>query len=210
MNRASNRSLARAALTAAVLALIAGCATPSPRVVEAGFSPEMHAPRAVVAERSIVELPAELEDARLVVRRRVENSFLHERVVLANNTATAGENAVAVKTKWRGTPFARFFTGHFVSPYTKSAIEARVEDDFGRWAEVSPPTDRVNRHGPYRYVAARADGVACVLAWQLIDAEAGVTSAVNTYALDFRMCDRERDSAALLELFDRIELKPYL
>jgi len=209
MTAATKHPVVRLALLLPTLALLAGCGLLMPPPMD-GFSPHGEGPEEIAPERSIVELPDELARERLVVRRQVEDDRMLERVVLANNTATPGENAVLVQTKWRGTPYTRIFMGHFYNPYTSKSVSRRVRDEFGDIGRPMPPTDRGNRRGPYRYVAASGGDVSCVFAWQLIDAQAAVTGETHTYALEFRSCDAERDVDTLLGLFDRIELHPYL
>jgi hypothetical protein len=135
---------------------------------------------------------------------------LLERVVLANDTATAGENQIVVRTKWRGTSFLQVLRGRFDNPYTETAISERIAAEFPPDARVSAPLDRANRHGPYRYVTVHHGDTSCVLAWQLIDAEASITEEVQTYAVDLRLCDVGRDPEALIALFDQIDLDPFL
>jgi hypothetical protein len=192
-----------AALACCLLLALAGCTT-------AGFSPDMSGPTEIAPERSITALPETLADQRLAVRIEIRDSLMFERVVLANDTALAGENAVTVRTRWRGTPYRRWFSGPMRNPYTDTAIGHRVRDEFADLADVTPPLDRTNRRGPYRYVAASGEGGRCVLAWQIVDAEASVTGDVHPFALDFRYCDPARDPVALLALFDQIELAPHL
>ena len=184
--------------------LLAGCVAP------AGSVPELAGPQLIAPEQSILQLPEELAQARLAVRREVRRDLLEERVVLDNDTAVAGENAIVVQTRWRGDPYHLFTSGRFANPHTSTSIDRRVEREFRGWQRVSPPLDRVNRHGPYRYIEAAADDVRCVLAWQMVDATAALTGRVDSYALDFRFCDTRRDADALLALFDRLELRPYL
>jgi hypothetical protein len=175
----------------------------------AGCAPTPPGPQSIAPEQSIVRLPAELARARLAVRRQVERGFLQERVVLGNDTAVAGENAIVVQTQWRGDPFYVFKSGRFANPYTETSIDRRVADEFAGW-QVSPPMERINDHGRYRYIEAADEGVRCVLAWQMVDAMAALTGEVDTYAVDFRFCDTRRDVEALLALFDELELQPYL
>jgi hypothetical protein len=186
-----------------LLLALAGCTT-------AGFGPEMSGPTEIAPERSIVTLPQALADQRLAVRVEILDSLMLERVVLANDTALAGENVVTVRTRWRGTPYRRWFSGPMRNPYTEVAIGRLVKDEFAGLPEVTSPLDRTNRRGPYRYVAATGAGGRCVLAWQIVDAEASVTGEVHPFALDFRYCDSAREPAALLALFDQIELAPHL
>jgi cellulose biosynthesis protein BcsN len=189
-----------ASLLATVL-IGAGCTPP-----HAGLGPHMDGPERISGERSMVVLPDELERAR----REVRGHYIDERVVLANQTATAGENAVVVHTLWRGTPHAPVFHGRMPNPFTEGKIGQRIADAFGDWAKVSAPRDRANRHGPYRYVAATAEGARCVLAWQMIDAVAAITHESQSYAVESRGCDPERDPEQLVALFDQIDLAPDL
>lgn len=175
-----------------------------------GFSPYMDGPEPVAPERSVVVLPDDLAEARLAVYRKVEDTLLHERVVLANNTALPGENVVALQTRYRGTPYRRFFSGPLRNPFTRESVQARVAEEFGGFDEISRPLDRTNRHGPYRYVIARDGGTSCVYAWQLIDSAAAITGTINTYAIDYRVCDRRRPAEELIALFDGVGLQPYL
>lgn len=188
-------------------AALGGCSPPTPDMsVWHGEGPEQ-----IDAERSIVVLPASYAKDRLAVRQEVQGDKLFERTVLANDTATPGENEIVVRTKWRGTSFShRLLRGTFDNPYSEATIRERIAEEFPADAAVSPPLDRANRHGPYRYVTARHGNVHCILAWQLIDAEATITGQVNTYAVDLRLCDAERDADALIVLFDQIDLAPYL
>jgi hypothetical protein len=200
----SHVSPCRAAATLCVLLVaLAGCTT-------AGFSPDMSGPTEIAPARSIISLPETLAEQRLAVRVEVQDSLMLERAVLVNDTALAGENVVSVRTRWRGTPYRRWFSGPMRNPYTDTAIGHRVRAEFAGLPEVTPPLDRTNRRGPYRYVAASGEGGRCVLAWQIVDAEASVTGDVHPFALDFRYCDPARDPAALLALFDQIELAPHL
>jgi hypothetical protein len=184
---------------------LAGCAAPGTH-----FGPEGEGPQTIAPERSIVQLPDELVPARLAVRREVERGVMRERVVLDNDTASPGENAIVVQTRWRGDPRYLFKTGSFTTPHTETSIQGRIAQEFADWRQIAPPVERVNRHGRYRYIAASDDGARCVLAWQMIDAEASLTGALETYALDFRFCDSKRDVDALLALFDQLELQPFL
>jgi hypothetical protein len=185
--------------------LLGGCSLFPERF---GAAPEGIQP--IAPERSIVQLPHELEQERLAVRRQVERGVLQERVVLGNNTAVAGENAIVVHTRWRGDPWYMFTSGRFANPYTESGIDERIAGEFGGWQAISPPAERVNRHGRYRYIEAADEDVRCVLAWQMIDATASLTGEVNSYALDFRFCDARRGPEDLLALFDQLDLQPYL
>ena len=189
--------------------LLGGCVDMH-ATTRAGFSPYMEGPEPVAPERSIIQLPADLMEARLAVYREVDDTLLQERVVLANNTALRGENVVALQTRYRGTPYRRFFSGPLRNPFTPEGVRARIADEFSDLAQVSRPLDRVNRHGPYRYVVARDQEVACVYAWQLIDDAAAITGDVHTYAVDYRVCDRTRPAEELIALFDGIQLQPYL
>jgi hypothetical protein len=85
-----------------------------------------------------------------MVWREIQGSYLAERVVLANPTATVGENAIGVHTLWRGSLHPSMFPGSMPNPFTEGKISQRITDAFGDWATVGAPTDRVNRHGPYR------------------------------------------------------------
>lgn len=202
------RAITRVVLSGLVLGSLGACSFL--HGTSAGFSPEMDGPQPIAPERSIVLLPAPLEAERIAVRRRVEGTVMSERIVLANGSALPGENEIEVRTRWRGTPYARFFVGKLGNPFTASAVSERVTEEFGAWADASVPTDRENRRGPYRYVAARVEGIDCIYAWQLVFAWAEVTDRAETYALDFRYCDPERDPEAILAWFDRIDLQPYL
>jgi Cellulose biosynthesis protein BcsN len=176
----------------------------------AGLGPRMDGPQRIADARSMVVLPPELEADRLMVWREVQDNYIDERVVLANQTATAGENVIDVHTYWRGTAHPALFAGPMPNPFAADKISKRIADAFGDWAEVSAPRDRANRHGPYRYVAATADGVRCVLAWQMIDAVAAITRESETYAVEYRVCDPKREPEQLVALFDRIGLAPDL
>ena len=197
----SNGTYAATTLLALSALALAGCMTPPP---------VMRAPQPIAPERSIVHLPDELVPERLAVRRMIERGVLQERVVLDNDTAVAGENAIVVQTRWRGDRWYLFRTGSFRNPHTASSIDRRLAREFPDWRRISAPVERVNGHGRYRYVEAADDEVRCVLAWQMIDAEASLTGDVHSYALDFRFCDTRRDVDALLALFDQLDLQPYL
>lgn len=197
------RHAAATALLGLGVLLLAGCAL-------TGAEPAPQGPQTIAPERSIVHLPDELARARLAVRRKIERGVLQERVVLGNDTAVAGENAIVVHTRWRGDPWYMFTNGRFASPYTETSIDQRVTGEFAGWRTIAPPVERVNRHGRYRYIAAADEDVRCVLAWQIIDATASLTGEVNSYALDFRFCDRRRAVEDLLALFDQLDLQPYL
>ncbi len=183
----------------------AGCMAPG-----AGLGSRMDGPERIADARSMVVLPPALEADRLMVWREVQGHYIDERVVLANQTATVGENAIVVRTHWRGTSRTSVFAGPMPNPFTKGRISQRIAADFGDWATVSAPRDRVNRHGPYRYVAATADGVSCVFAWQMIDAVAAITRERQSYAVEYRVCDPKRAPEQLVALFDQIDLAPDL
>ncbi len=185
--------------------LLTGCA------FSERFSSAPQGLQTIAPERSIVLLPEALAQARLAVRREVASGILHERVVLGNDTAIAGENAIVVHTRWRGDPWYMFWgKGRFENPYTETSITERVAAEFPGWQMVEPPVERVNRHGRYRYIAAADLDVRCVLAWQIIDATASLTGEINSYALDFRYCGTRRAAEDLLALFDQVALQPYL
>ena len=192
-------------IAAAVLA-VGGCTAP----IEGGLGPNMEGAQVIAPDRSIVILPSGLADARLAVRRDLDGTTLQERVVLANDTASPGENTIAVRTEWRGSWPLRWFTRGLPTPFTAEAIQARIDTEFPDRTAITPPLDRRNRHGDYRYVAAEHDDMLCVLAWQLIDAEAAVTEQVHSFAVEFRFCQQQGDPDQLLALFDQIELQPYL
>ncbi|MDX1540093.1 MAG: cellulose biosynthesis protein BcsN [Geminicoccaceae bacterium] len=194
---------------APLLGLLVGCVD-LPDPTRAGFSPYMEGPEEVAPERSIVMLPPELETERLAVRRQVVETLLTERVVLANDTARPGENAVRVQTRHRGMPYMRVFSGPLRNPFTQRSVELRVEEEFPGFERVTRPIDRTNQYGPYRYVAATANDAACVFAWQMMDGVAAVSGNVNTYAVDFRFCTSDGDPDRLIALFDQIRLQPHL
>lgn len=194
---------------ALLLGLLGGCVD-LPPPTQAGFSPYMEGPEPVALERSIVELPAELREQRLAVRREVVETLLVERVVLDNDTARPGENAVRVQTRHRGMPYVRIFSGPLQNPFTQSSIGRRVDDEFAGFERITPPIDRSNQHGPYRYVAATAADAACVLAWQMVDSVAAVSGNTNTYAVDFRFCASGESPDRLIALFDQIRVQPHL
>jgi hypothetical protein len=191
------------------LVLLAGCAD-LPGPTRAGFSPYMVGPEATALQRSIVVLPPDLEDRRLAVWREVDKTLLIERVVLANDTATRGENVVRVRTRHRGMPYFRVFSGPLRNPFTPDAVAQAVKAEFEGFHKITLPIDRVNQHGPYRYITAAEDDTTCVFAWQMIDDVAEITGNVNTYAVDFRFCARGDDPDRLVGLFDGLRLQPYL
>lgn len=180
---------------------LAGCIAP--------YGPETLGPQTIAPAQSIVHLPEPLAEAPLAVRRQVESGTWQERMVLTNDTALPGENAIVVQTRWRGDPYYLFKSGRFSTPYTERGIDRRITQEFVG-SRVSPPVERANHHGRYRYVEATRDNVRCVFAWQMIDATASLTGKVHSYALDFRYCDPERDVDDLLALFDQLELQPFL
>ena len=96
------------------------------------------------------------------------------------------------------------------NPFTAKRISERLSREFDGFASVSQPLDRTNRHGPYRYVEAASDGIACVLAWQMVDAIASVTGEIEDYALELRLCAPQADSKQLVALFDQIRVEPDL
>lgn len=185
---------------------IGGCSQPMPAARDWHGS----GPLQIAPERSIVVLPASYAEKRLAVRQEIQGDLLMERTILANNTAEAGENEIVVRTQWRGTSFLHLLRGRFDNPYSETTISQRIAEEFPPDAVVSAPQDRVNRHGPYRYVTATHGEVLCVLAWQLLDTQASITGEVHTYAVDLRLCDSARDADDLITLFDQIDLTPYL
>lgn len=191
-----------ATLLAALSSLtLAGCIAP--------YGPETIGPQTIAPAQSIVHLPEPLAPAPLAVRRQVESGVWQERMVLANDTALPGENAIVVQTRWRGDRWYLFKTGRFANPYTETGVDRRVKQEFAG-SKVSPPVERANDHGRYRYVEATRDDARCVFAWQMIDATASLTGKVQSYALDFRYCDPERGVDDMLALFDQLELQPFL
>lgn len=201
---------ARSSLVAMFAAALLGGCVDMYATTREGFSPYMDGPEPVAPEHSIILLPDDLSEARLAVYREVDDTLLHERVVLANNTALRGENMVALQTRYRGLPYVRVFSGPLRNPFTPETVRARITKEFGGFDQVSKPLDRANRHGPYRYVVARDRQSACIYAWQMIDIPASISGQVNTYAVDYRLCDGERSADQLIELFDGIQLQPYL
>lgn len=198
----------RLILIGLALASVGACS--SLHETTAGFGPDTDGPVTIVPERSIIRLPPDLEAERLVVRRQVDDTVMSERTVFANATALPGENEVVVRTRWRGTPYARFFVGPLGNPFTERAVADRVVKEFGPWADGAVLVDRENRRGPYRYIAAKVEGIDCIYAWQVVFARAEITDRAETYAVDFRFCDPEREPEALLTWFDRLDLQPYL
>lgn len=193
--------------TAILLALgMSGCAYLSHPRADLDFD----GPEPIAPARSLLLLPAQLEQQRLAVRRHLERGRLIERTVLANHTATPGENAIAVETGWRGTGRPTLFPGFFYNPFTTEAIEQRIGADLARFTTPGAPVDRSNRWGPYRYIETAGDDVRCVYAWQLMDAQTWLSGEVETFAVDYRVCDGERSPEDLLKLFDQLDLRPYL
>lgn len=175
------------------------------------FGPYMDGPGIVAPERSIVVIPASYQEP-LAVRREVRDSLLVERVVLPNDTALRGENEIRVQTRHRGTPYSGFFSGPLRSPFTKTAVARRVNEEFAGFDSITLPLERANRRGLYRYVVAEDGAEAtCVYAWQMVDRTAEVSGNLNTYAIDFRTCSSTvRDAERLVRLFDDLDITPYL
>lgn len=203
------RSLQRAPTSSSILCLVCvtlgGCA---PHFFQAADTYQKDT-QEIAPDRSIVVLPASFTKERLAVRQRVEGDDTVERIVLANNTTAPGENEIVVRTEQRGTLMS-LLRGGFDNPYTEKSIDDRIDEEFPDDAEVSLPLDRTNRHGPYRYVTATYGNVRCVLAWQLVDAQAEITGKTHTYAVDMRLCDDDRNADDLIAVFDQIDLSPYL
>ncbi|MEM7021030.1 MAG: cellulose biosynthesis protein BcsN [Pseudomonadota bacterium] len=167
-------------------------------------------PLQIAPHRSVVVLPASFAEERLAVRQRIDGDDMLERVVLANNTTAPGENEIVVRTKRRGTLVTYMLRGGFDNPYSEGSVKDRIAEEFPGHADVSTPLDRANRHGPYRYVTATYGDVHCILAWQLMDAQAAATGQTHTFAVDMRLCDKDRDTDELIALFDQIDLSPHL
>lgn len=197
---------ARLAMAMVLALAVTGCAYLShPRA-----NLDFEGPEAIAPAQSLLILPPELEQDRLAVRRRLERTHLIERTVLANGTATPGENEIAVETGWRGIGRPTLFPGMFETPFTTEAIETRVAEDLARFSVAGQPVDRRNGRGPYRYIASVGDGVTCVYAWQVTDATTWLSGDLQTFAIDYRFCAGDRSVEELLQRFDRIDLRPYL
>ncbi len=188
---------AKLALALPVLAILAGCGVLDGGP-EAARGPYAFTASSVPPESSILVLPNELVADRFAVRRQqLQNGWVTELVVLANNTAKPRENVLAIRTRHGGTGVQRFFRGNAVHPMDVASLDARLHQEFPGASALSAMGQRRNRRGPYNFVTARYDdGVRCVFAWQTVNANTAIVPDLGRYAMEYRICDRERDATA--------------
>jgi Cellulose biosynthesis protein BcsN len=202
---------AKLALVVPVLTALAGCGLfDGGRQADRG--PYAFTTETVAPEAGMLVLPNELVAERLAVRRdQSVNGWVTETVVLANNTAKPRENTLAIRARHGGIGLQRFFRSNAVQPMDAATLDARVGAEFAGASAVTGLGERRNRLGPYNFVVARYDdGVECVLAWQIVNAQRSPTQILGKYAMEYRVCDRERDPTRMLDLYDQVAVAPYL
>lgn len=143
-------------------------------------------------------------------QRRSTDEQVFEDLILANDTALAGENRLMVALRFvrnrRDTPLLLESGGNY--KFRPDDVDRALRDWLPGVAIDRSPRIRSNRYGRYSYVDGESrDGTRCVYAWQVVRYnQTALPGGLKDVALQMRYCDSSKTAEEIIRNFDDLSL----